>query len=90
MPSTVVEPALSVRQLSRRWQVAPQKIREMIRRGLLAAFDVGRNRPQLRISDESIREAESRLAVRPTIKRRPRHDAAEIDPEVQRLLDADD
>ena len=48
--------ALSVRQLARPWGVSPRKIHEMLRRGIIAGFDVGFYRRQIRISPEAIRK----------------------------------
>lgn len=80
--------AWSVRQLAAYWGVSPKKVREMIRRGILQAFDVGVGRPQLRITNDAVREAERRLAVRnPAPSRRRRDD--DIDPRILKLLDAD-
>ena len=64
--------SLSVRQLARRWAVSPRKVRAMIRRRLLRAFDVGLGgRRQLRIAPEDIVTAEQqRLAVQPAVPRR--------------------
>jgi hypothetical protein len=85
MPETL-DRALSVRQLARRWKVAPKKIRTFIRRGVLQAFDVGFGRPELRIPPEAIREAEQgRLAVRQPAKRRKRDD---IDAQIVALLES--
>ena len=75
---------LSVAQLAHRWGVSPRKVRAMIRRGKVEAFDVGAaGRQQLRISPESIAEAEGRLAVKPPQPRRRRE---AIDPEIAKLL----
>jgi hypothetical protein len=82
----VPDTALSVRQLARRWKVAPKKIRMFIRRGVLHAFDVGFGRSELRIPPEAIREAEQgRLAVRQPARRRRRQD---VDPAIAALLGA--
>jgi hypothetical protein len=84
MPDALTS-ALSVRELARRWRVAPKKIRIFIRRGVLQAFDVGFGRPELRIPPEAIREAEQgRLAVKQPAKRRQRHD---VDPAIVALLE---
>jgi hypothetical protein len=78
---------LPVRQLAVRWKAAPKKIRTLIRRGILPAFDVGFRRPELRIAPEVIREAEqTRLAVKPQAKRRKRPD---VDPVVVAMLGVD-
>jgi hypothetical protein len=84
MPETL-DRALGVRQLARRWKVAPKKIRTFIRRGVLQAFDVGLGRPELRIPPEAIREAEQgRLAVKQPPRRRRRQD---VDPVIAALLE---
>ena len=81
---------LSVCQLAKYWRVTPQKVRGMVRRGLLTAIDLGGLRPQLRITPEAIKEAEERLRVRPAPPvRRKRLDDG-ISPTVRALLDADD
>jgi hypothetical protein len=77
--------ALSVRQLARRWAVAPRKIRAMLKRGILRGFDVGFGRTQIRIPPEAIHEAEQRLAVRAPARRQKRR--PEIDPEIAALLE---
>jgi len=78
--------ALSVRQLAWRWATSPRKVRELIRRRVVRAIDVGFGRRQLRILPEEIARAEARLSVAPpTPKRRRRDDG--IDPDIARLLD---
>jgi|GEM_PF-2753725 len=81
--NTVIDRALSVRQVARRWCVSPRKIRMMIRRGIIQAIDVGFGRRQLRITPEAILECEQSLTVKPKAPRR-RHQR--IDPEIERLL----
>jgi hypothetical protein len=80
---------LSVRQLARRWGVSPKRIRDLIRRRLLGAFDIGSRRRQLRISPEAIKECERRLAVgTPAPARRQKKKKTQgIDPEIVMLLD---
>lgn len=78
--------ALSVRQLARRWAVSPRKVRDMIRRRIIRAIDVGTGRRQLRIVPEAIAQAEERLSVLPATPRRRRR-ADGIDPEIAALLD---
>jgi hypothetical protein len=83
--NAVIDPALSVRELARRWRVAPKKIRTLIRRGVLLAFDVGGKRSELRIAPEAVRAAEQgTLAVRPARKPKGRSD---IDPAILALLE---
>lgn len=77
---------LSVRQLAQRWRVAPAKVRALIRRGLLCAFDIGERRRQLRISPEAIAAFEQQRQVwtPPTPRRRQDLD---IDPDIAALLE---
>jgi hypothetical protein len=83
--AATIDRALSVRQLARRWAISPRKVRAMIRRGILSAFNVGTTRTQLRIPPETVIEAETkRLAVRPVTPRRRRRE--QIDPEIAALL----
>jgi hypothetical protein len=77
--------ALSVRQLAAHWAVSTRKIRALIRRGVLQAFNVGGNgRQQLRIAPEAIAEAEKRMAVPQPAPRRKRQ--PEFDEEIITLL----
>jgi hypothetical protein len=85
MPDARLDRALSVRQLARRWAISPRKIRDLIRRRLIRAIDVGTGRRQLRILPEAIAEAEQRLSVQPRQARRPRR--SEIDPAIVALLE---
>jgi hypothetical protein len=77
---------LSVRELARRWAVAPRKVRSMVARGLLRAIDVGTGRKQLRFVPEAVTEAEGRLAVVVAKPRRQRRDSS-IDPGVLAMLE---
>jgi excisionase family DNA binding protein len=73
--------ALTPKELAKRWRVRVTKVRDMIRRGDLAAihFD-GRQR----VTPEAIAQAErGALAVRPRQRRR----REKIDPEIAQLLD---
>jgi hypothetical protein len=84
VPDAALDRCLSVRELAKRWRVAPKKVRLLIRRGTLNAFDVGFGRTELRIPPEAIQVAEqSRLAVKPRPKRRQRLD---LDPEIAAIL----
>lgn len=85
MTMHVPDRALSVRQLARRWGIAPKKVREMIRRGTLSAIDVGFGRRQVRIMPEAIAECERRLTVQPARRRQAKR-YADIDPEVARMI----
>jgi hypothetical protein len=77
---------LSVRDLARYWRVAPAKVRQYIRRGLLVAIDFGSpGCRRLRITPEAIRECERLLAVQARPPRRRRQPDG-IDPEVAELL----
>jgi hypothetical protein len=78
---------LSVRQLARYWRCAPARIRQMIRRGLLEAFLIGR---AVRISPDAIREAERQFAAPVSGGRRKRSRNDGIAREVIELLDRDD
>jgi hypothetical protein len=49
-----------VRQLARHWRCAPARVRQLIRRGVVRAFMVGR---AVRIPPDAVREAELRLAA---------------------------
>lgn len=75
--------ALSVRGLARRWRVAPKRIRQMIRRGVVAAICLGDKRGTLRILPESILAAEQRMTASPPRARRRRE---KVDPEIAALL----
>lgn len=75
----MVSRALSVKELSQRWRVSPKKVRLMLARGLLEAFDLGLagvGRHQVRISPEAIAKCEQQtLALKPrTRKTRERFD----------------
>jgi hypothetical protein len=72
----------SVRQLARYWRVAPKRVRELARRGILRGFQVGR---ALRFTPEAVAEAERLLAAPVAGGRRPRRDRG-IDPAVTALL----
>ncbi|MBM4073019.1 MAG: helix-turn-helix domain-containing protein [Planctomycetes bacterium] len=83
--TTTADPCLTVRQVAARWRVAPRKVRDLIRRGLLSAFMLpGDRRRQVRIAPEAVAAMEKQAAVLPVKPRRRRE--AEIDPEVERLL----
>lgn len=73
----------SVRQLARHWRCAPKRVRDLIRRGLLQAFQLGQ---AVRISPEAVTEAERLLAVA-TAKPRKRRQPGGIDPSVLALLE---
>jgi excisionase family DNA binding protein len=71
---------LTPRELARRWRTRPATVRAMIRRGALAAIQIG---GRVRIAPESILAAEQTLAVKPA-RRKPRE---RIDPEIAALLE---
>jgi excisionase family DNA binding protein len=76
--------ALSIRELAKRWHIAPGKLRRWIRDGKVRAFDVGEGRSHVLISMDEIRECErERFAIRPPAPRRRRET---IDPEIFALL----
>lgn len=78
-----VDRCLSVRELARRWSVAPAKVRAMIRRGQVEAFNIGQSgRSQLRITPEAVKTAEQRLKVQKPMQRR-RH---QFDAEIEAIL----
>jgi hypothetical protein len=78
---------LSVSELARYWRVAPAKVRDYIRRGLLSAIDFGsRGRRRLRITPEAVRECELLLTAPARRPRRPSRPPGGIDPEVAALL----
>jgi hypothetical protein len=80
--------AFSVRRLAARWHTSPKNVRKMIKRGTLAAFDIGTKRSALRIAPEVVREAEQGpLAVKAPPKWRKRE---QIDPEIAALLEGRD
>jgi Helix-turn-helix domain len=77
-------PSFSVRQLAKRWRTSPKRVRQMIKRGTLSAFDIGNKRKALRIPPEAVRAAEQgALAVRPKAKARRRE---QIDAAIVALL----
>jgi len=72
---------LTPRELAARWRTRPATIREMVRRGQLAAFKLGNG---LRIAPEEVMRLErGPLAVRPARQQR----REQIPPEVVRLLE---
>jgi hypothetical protein len=77
---------MTVRGLAKRWRVSPAKVRHLVRRGVLVAFDTGTG---LRISPEAVRAAEAALAV-PAAggTRRPRRQDRGIDRSVIELLES--
>lgn len=87
----LLDRALSVRALARRWRVGTAKVLALVRRGVLQAFDtgLGTGRKQLRFAPEAIRAAEQKLAVKPKKPRKQQRDRDGIDPEVRRMLGLD-
>lgn len=82
MPETLSQ-CLTPRELAARWRVRTATVRQLIRRGALAAIQIGRG---VKILPESIRDAESGpLAVRPR-KRRMR--VEKLDAEIEAILSA--
>jgi hypothetical protein len=77
---------LSVRQLACYWRCAPARVRQLVRRGILRAFVVGR---AVRISPEAVAEAERLLAPPVAGGRRRRAPDRGIAREVLRLLEGD-
>ncbi len=76
-----VDRCLTVTELSKRWRCRVTKIREMVRRGTLAAINVGKR--GVRITPEVIREAEQKtLAVKPKTRRRREY----VDPAIAAIL----
>ncbi len=75
----------SVRQLAAFWRCSPARVRQLVRRGILRAFTIGR---AVRISPEAITEAE-RLLAAPMIGGRRRRVAEGIAPEIVALLNGD-
>jgi excisionase family DNA binding protein len=75
----------SVRQVARYWRTSPVRVRQLVRRGILRAFMLGRS---VRISPEAIAEAERLLAV-PVAGPRRQRVADGIAPEVVSLLNGD-
>ncbi|OAI54008.1 hypothetical protein AYO44_03760 [Planctomycetaceae bacterium SCGC AG-212-F19] len=85
--SATPDRCLSVRQVAAHWRCSPRKVRALIRRGLLQAFDLGMGgRKQLRIAPEAIRACEMLLSPpAPAPKRRRQPDG--ISETVRALLD---
>jgi hypothetical protein len=86
-----IERSLSIKQFGKRYQIGPRKVRELIRRGILAAVDIGKGagRQQFRIPPEAIRTFEAGIAVKPASPFRRRRCDDGISPTVRALL-ADD
>jgi len=79
---------LTVRELARRWRVREAKVKEMIRKGLLQAIDLGRKfGASVRITPEAIREAERGLAVKPKVKKRRQE---RIPPHIEAMMERSD
>jgi excisionase family DNA binding protein len=88
MPSTPaadVSPdrCFSVRQLARFWRCSPARVRQLIRRGVIRAFIIGK---AVRISPEAVAEAERLLAAPVAGGRRKRRDDG-VDPAVAEVLE---
>ncbi|HEY1381017.1 MAG TPA: helix-turn-helix domain-containing protein [Gemmataceae bacterium] len=81
-PAANADRCRSVRQVAAYWRTSPKRVRQLVRRGILRAFVVGRG---LRIAPEAIAEAE-RLLAAPTAGSRRRGDDG-IDADVKKLLD---
>ena len=75
----------SIRQLARHWRCAPSRVRQLIKRGLLHAFAIGKS---VRITPEAIAEAQRLLAVPAATARRKRQ-VDGITAEVAALLSAE-
>ncbi len=77
-----IDRCFTVSELAIRWRCRAEKVRLMIKRGTLAAMDLGSQ--GLRITPEVVREAEQKtLAVTPKVKRRRER----VDPRVLAMLD---
>ncbi|MEI6085645.1 MAG: helix-turn-helix domain-containing protein [Verrucomicrobiota bacterium] len=92
MQKTTERSCYTINQFGRRYQIGARKVRDLIRKGALAAVDIGigSGRTQWRISPEAVYAFEHLVAVKPTTEapcRRPADDG--ISPTVAALL-ADD
>jgi len=74
---------LTPRELARRWRTSPARVRQLIRRGVLRAFVLGR---RVRIPPEAVAEGGRLLAAPVTGGRRKRADTG-IDRDVAALLE---
>ncbi len=79
--------AMSVRQVSMYWSIAPERVRALIRTGVLVGVDFGFGKRRVKITPMAIAERERKLAVRLT--RTPRRRTAKVDREIARLLGED-
>jgi excisionase family DNA binding protein len=75
----------SVREYAHYLTVAPAKVREWIRKGQLAAIDVGGRHPSLRITPQAAKDFEESRRVKPVV--RPARSSEPVPlPEVAALL----
>jgi excisionase family DNA binding protein len=75
----------SIREYAHYLGVAPAKVREWIRKGQLAAIDVGGRRSSLRITPQAAADFEESRRVKPVVKLPPKR-AVPMSPRVAALM----
>jgi excisionase family DNA binding protein len=85
MPNASATPdrCMTPRQVAVYWRTSPARVRDLVRRGILRAFVIGRH---ARISPGAVAEAERLLAAPAVVKRATRTPSG-IAPEVAKLLE---
>jgi hypothetical protein len=82
--------ALSIEEFASRYRMGEKKVREMIRKGIVEAIDIGiaTGRHQVRIMPEACRKFEELVRVRPAVPRQ-RKKKVRYPPEIMAILGED-